>query len=315
MSRYVRVNDTDYKLTVNTGGTITLDTGVAAGLVKITGDLLVLGETTTVNTTNLIVEDNVIVINSGETGAGVTEGTAGIQIKRGSLPDAELIFDEGIQWLDTQTGLSSLGAYVFKNTQNNLIGIRTNSITTSGYDLNLIGSGNAVINVTGTTDYELNITDDDDIPNVKWVEDYVLDYFDTFPPYQIKRGDSVLRMYDNNVAGEETVLQLTLNDVLSAEFRPEWFEVQDVRISLNTIASLSSNSDLVLVAPGTGNVVVDDVLRIKLAASAPTSSTDGVKLYTGNEAQGGTGVYFVNTRSTKDELVSKRKALAYSMIF
>lgn len=39
-------------------------------------------------------KDNTILLNSGETGAGVTKGTAGIEIDRGTLPKYKFIFDE-----------------------------------------------------------------------------------------------------------------------------------------------------------------------------------------------------------------------------
>lgn len=75
--------------------------------VTIGGDLYVNGTTTTINTTNMDVEDNIITLNNGETGAGVSEGSAGISIDRGSLNPARLIFDEiEDRWkIDTGTGV------------------------------------------------------------------------------------------------------------------------------------------------------------------------------------------------------------------
>ena len=60
----------------------------------ITGNLNVSGTTTTVNSQNLEVKDNIIEINKGETGAGVSKGTAGIKIDRGGNPDFFIIYDE-----------------------------------------------------------------------------------------------------------------------------------------------------------------------------------------------------------------------------
>lgn len=57
-------------------------------------DLTVNGTTTTVNTTDLNVKDNLIVLNNGETGAGVSKGTAGIEIHRGTAARYRLVFDE-----------------------------------------------------------------------------------------------------------------------------------------------------------------------------------------------------------------------------
>jgi hypothetical protein len=72
-----------------TGKTIT-----GLGDVTITGNLTVSGTTTTVNTTSITAKDNLIEVNSGETGAGVTNGEAGIQVDRGTLTDYKFIFDE-----------------------------------------------------------------------------------------------------------------------------------------------------------------------------------------------------------------------------
>lgn len=58
------------------------------------GDLTVHGTTTTVNSTDLSVSDNIIRLNKDETGAGVALGTAGLEIERGTLTDARLVFDE-----------------------------------------------------------------------------------------------------------------------------------------------------------------------------------------------------------------------------
>ena len=66
-----RVNS-DYKISTPSGGNIYLDTGLNAGLVYISGDLTVQGNTTTVNTTNLVIEDNILVLNKG---AIVEQGT------------------------------------------------------------------------------------------------------------------------------------------------------------------------------------------------------------------------------------------------
>jgi hypothetical protein len=51
--------------------------------VTINGDLFVSGSTTTVSSQSLIVSDNMVVINSGEPGVGVTNVSAGLQVDRG----------------------------------------------------------------------------------------------------------------------------------------------------------------------------------------------------------------------------------------
>jgi hypothetical protein len=78
---------------VNSSGGINL---IAALGVTINGDLTVAGTTTTVNTTDLDITDNVITLNAGETGAGISHvsGQAGVIVDRGTENDYNIIFDE-----------------------------------------------------------------------------------------------------------------------------------------------------------------------------------------------------------------------------
>lgn len=65
-----------------------------AGNVTIDKNLIVKGDSTELITQELIVEDNVIILNKGETGNGITEGESGIQIDRGLSDAAFMLFKE-----------------------------------------------------------------------------------------------------------------------------------------------------------------------------------------------------------------------------
>jgi len=97
MSKIVKVTDGDYKIVVSNGltGTITLDTTAGADVIRgktvINGDLEVRGTTTTVESTVTTIADNIITLNEGEAGAGISPSLsyiAGIEIDRGSFPTA-----------------------------------------------------------------------------------------------------------------------------------------------------------------------------------------------------------------------------------
>jgi len=60
----------------------------------ITGDLYVNGDQVVINVQTVEVKDNVMLLNKGQVGAGVSAGQAGIRIDRGDLADALMIFDE-----------------------------------------------------------------------------------------------------------------------------------------------------------------------------------------------------------------------------
>ena len=73
-----------------TSSNITLDTDN----VYVSGNLFIYGNTTTVSSNNLTITDNIIVLNQGETAAGLTRGNAGIMIDRGSVSPAQLQFSQ-----------------------------------------------------------------------------------------------------------------------------------------------------------------------------------------------------------------------------
>lgn len=329
MARHVRVNDTSYKVTVDPAGTITLDTGDQLGSVVITGDLLVKGNTVAVQSESLVIKDNIIVINDQQSGSGIALGQAGIEIDRGDpslAPAAQLFFNESLVWYDTQTGTNQSGAFVFKKADTLLVGIRTNSITTGDKDLNLnlLGpseqGGTATISVAGVYNYEDRITDDDDIPNVKWVNNAIDSYFDKTPSPVIREGDSVLRIVDTEISGTQTRLELTLDGVVNTRFySSEIIFFQNTKLSVEPdrtiLETTSLSSDLVLRASGAGSVTVEDDLKLLSVATAPEHEAGGTKIYTQPQSFGGSGIYFINNQQNRDELISKRKAIAYSMIF
>jgi hypothetical protein len=211
----VKKVNSDYKIKVPSGGKITLDTGTNVGLVFITGDLNVQGNTTTINTTNMDIEDNIIVLNKGETGSSVTEITSGIEIDRGTNVNgnAQLLWNESILWRDPWTETSRYGLWVFQTKATGQVnGIRTNSIDTDGNDLALISKGYGTITVSGTTNYEEQILDylngtmeilaggDDNIPNIRAVVDKIDYQILNAPSDKIKRDDTQVIVYDNNIS-------------------------------------------------------------------------------------------------------------------
>ena len=336
----------------DSNGTVTLDVG-SDGKVIVTGNLTVFGETTTVASTVVAITDPTFVINNQVrypdnapeqqqpfgNGINTPTGEAGIIIGRGTHPDgsAQIFFSESLYWYDNQTNSNKQGAFVFKTANTLLAGIRTNSITTNDKDQNLnllgpsptpdeTGFGTAILTVHGVSDYADRINNkilvdedqqafDEAIPNVAWVNGSIDSYFTRTPPAFIQRGDTVLRTYDTSLSDVESKLDLKINGVLNATFKIGEFTVQDLRFSNGTIETLSLANDLVLRSAGTGSVTIDDTLKINLADIDPTQTGGSVTIYTKDETYGGTGIYFVNSQDTRDELISRRKALAYSMIF
>lgn len=325
MSKFLKIPNGNYKIEVQPGGTITLDTGLEQGQVRITGDLIVDGNTTTVQSEDLSLRDNIIVLNDGETGSGITLDRAGIKIDRGLYLDAFLIFDESLtDPVDRVDNTLKPGLFKFELEGGITKGIFVNSISTGNQNL-LIDTGSGVISVSGTTNYELNVTDDDDITNKKYVDDAIdFAFSNTFVP-QIGEGTitqtrvSVRDIEESPV--DESQINFVIDDVNIANFYNNRFELGNLRIIDTTIETLSSNEDLILSSPGTGNVVIDDTLKINSVPGVddevllPSVPADGVKIYTSQESTGNTGIYFVNQNETRDEIISKNRSLIFSMIF
>tara|TARA_B000000532_G_C18873849_1_gene409642 strand:- start:1768 stop:2745 length:978 start_codon:yes stop_codon:yes gene_type:complete len=320
----VNIPNDNYIIKVTPGGTITLDTGQLQGDVIFTGNITVGGSQTIVNSTNLDVQDNIITVNFGETGNGVTLGTAGLRIDRGQKSDGAFVFDENFTWTDPVTDTSVSGGFVFKNIANTILGIKTVSIGTDGGDLYLINSGSGVISVTGTNNYEGNVTDDDHIPNKKYVDDEIVSALTSTFQRRIEEGSttkSFVEVRDQEVSGLQSVINFELDSVNVGKVFKDRLEIQDIKIQDNMIETTVSDADLVLSAPGTGGVKIRDNMTLTStpaiddALTDPAGPADGLKLYVKNPETGGTGLFFKHANTTVGEIISRKNALLLSMLF
>ena len=130
-------------------GNICSDT-VIKGDAVVQGNLQVQGNLTMIDTENIAVQDNKILLNSGEVGAGVTAGTSGIEIDRGTLDNYVVCFDESKPGLVVGTVGNTQCVALIEDTSVNgellLFNTSTNQIESSG--ITAIGNG-MVGNVCG----------------------------------------------------------------------------------------------------------------------------------------------------------------------
>jgi hypothetical protein len=121
----------DEKLSIY-GGTVT-------GPLTIQGDLTVNGTTFTVNTTQLLVEDNLITINKNQTGIPSSNLRSGIEVERGSLSNYYFVFEEATQLF--KVGLSNqLQAVATRldTMQNRAVTIWDSNLNCLSYDSNVV---------------------------------------------------------------------------------------------------------------------------------------------------------------------------------
>lgn len=339
MSKVVRVSNGDYKIIIQDGGTITLDTTNGTdnlnGRVLILGDLEVKGDTTTVNSTQVTIADNIIVLSKDNIASGLPASLgyrSGVEIERGSAPNSRMVYDETIAW--TLGGTSGQGTFVWEQGSQELP-LKTPGIISGG--TLYVSTGAGVISVTGTNDYEEQIftysggvitdsgsgvvIDDDGIPNTKAVADYVNYVLGSSFQDKINEEDTYVETKDFDTTGNESTVEIGVDGSAVANFYSNRTELQDIKIQGTEISTTLSNTDLVLASSGTGSVKIKDFLEITAtpydedALIDATAPAEGIKLYSKEEAEGGSGFYFVNSSNRTDELTSRNRALLFSMLF
>ena len=316
MSKNLNVNTGNYTIRVPDGNTITLDTG-ATGTTSVTGNLTIAGTTTTVNSTDLNLKDNIIVINDGETGAGVTLNTSGLRVDRGTEQDATFLFDEQTVHNDPASQTVRYGTFTFKDLSGSIRGILTNSIATGGGDLYLINSGTGVISVSGTADYETNITEDDDIPNKKYVDDAITTGIQTIQITSVARGNTAVNLFDDSLDNSVSAIRFTVDGNERVLIKNDSTEIESISFQDNLITTTASGADLTLSSNGSPFVKIDGLLRLPIQddSSVVTSSATHVAVYAKDPDKGKTGVWYKNKYDHEDELISTNRSLLYSMLF
>jgi hypothetical protein len=353
MGQYLNVNG-DYNIKTAEGSSIVLDTGPGIGNTRITGNLVVEGGTFNVSAENLNVKDNIIILNDGEIGTiydpgnpsleqgGVTLRYSGIQIDRGpNLLPSSLFFDEfDNSW---NIAFGTPGSYNYAESSLRLRSILTNPFTDGG-DLTLIGSGTGVVKVLGTVNYEDQVTEDDDIPNKKYVDDTI----QTNPTFQIvadRTGTSTRVIIadkdldtiplDPSIVGStayfenetnlasfgESSVSVIVDELLVSQFFSNRAVIQGLEFISNQITNNDSNSNIVLRTNGTGKVETNYAIQINrlgtdsnVSPVEPIAVSDATLLYSAQPNIGTTGLYYVNSERS-GELIDKNKALVFSMLF
>jgi len=328
MSRILKVSQGDYRLQVQTGGNIILDTVNAAGTVTIKGNLDVLGTQTIVESINSYITDNIIQLNYNPNnpynGDGISSALgyqAGIEISRGSRDWAELVFSEQVTHYDTLVSSNITGTFQVK-TRNNatnataLSGIQLRTIATDGtadlaFDL---GNGVPVMKIVNSTNYEARVTDPNHIPNKKYVSDYVSATGGVANVTLIHY--PLTGTYSSSVSCTNTTIDFAVGLQLKAQISTAGVAIDNLALAGNTISNSGVNN-LVLTATN-NNVEVNAVLQLDDTGLSPTAVAGATKLYTVNSnttpAPGKTGIYFTN-QGNSDELVAKNRALLFSILF
>lgn len=331
MSKILKVSQNNYRVQVQSGGVITLDTGTDVGQVVVTGNLIVQGTQTTINTTNLDVEDNIIKINKNQTGDGISailDYQAGIQIVRGNYSDAKLVFDETVTHYDQNTDSNLPGTFSFQFADGSLASIQTSGIGAgAGSNLNLDMQGDPIIAQIVNADpssYSLRVTagSANAIPNKQFIFDYITSSLVVPGVADVDRlykGHGLPVVIDTEILATSTSLNFYVGgNTLSnqrATITSGGFFVDNINIFGRTITNSSTTSTLKLTSSTTNEVEIDSVLDLTDQTNPVTYTPGMTKLYSKTLAgPGKTGLFLANS-NTSDELVSKDRALLFSILF
>ena len=272
--------------TLKTSGDYTIKTGSGAGgsnsvifdskTTRVKGDLVVDGTNTVVDTTQLTIEDPIIILSRNN--STPSDVDSGILINRGAVNNAAIYWNEGDDVFKAVTTSSDGTGTAIADTAlaNIRVGEPSNAsdVATKNYVDTTVGGG-----------FSLKVAGDDSTQIT----------VGTGNTLQFTGGSNI-----TTAGSEPDTITLSLNNDLT---------------NITSITSDASNGDLTLVTNGTGDVVINDTLTFSAAASTP-SATAVTKLYNKTAGGGGTGLFFINSNissGTEGELISKKKATALAI--
>ena len=273
--------------TVRSSGNYTIKTGTGSGgtnsitldsaTTVVNGSLEVKGTQTSVDSSTLKVEDNLIIVNRNNSAPADVDG--GLMVFRGASQHAALYWNEGDDvWKAVTTTSTGASTSITDSTMARFqVGTPTagSDATTKSYVDSQISGGGFTIGFAGDDSTRVNVN----------------------------TGNTVNILGATNlstVATEPDTVTISLAQNLT---------------NIESISSASSNADITITSNGTGDVVINDTLTFSGAASTPASSSV-TKIYNKTAAGGGTGLFFINSNissGTEGELISKSKATALAI--
>jgi len=354
MSRVLKVSGSDYRLQVQGGGNIILDTGSQIGTVTVTGNLDVMGTMTNIESTTSTLQDNIIQLNYdpnslyGGVGLPLSApiyGQSGIEMWRGSQNAAQFVFSEQVYHYDpTQTNNILGDPYVTTHNIKGTFQLKTRLPSSSnpatgtyldGLQLRTIvndstqdlffdmQNGTFALAIVNSTNYESRIGtenggNNNQIPNVQYIKSYV----------SATNGVANVSLIHYPLTGSySTVAQATNSSIdftvggqLKAQVTAGGLTAGNVLLSGDTITDVSINN-LVITATN-NNVEINAILNLdNQSTDVTTPASTSTKLYTkAAEGPGRTGIYFTNNTTygaysyNNDELVSKNRAVLLSIL-
>ena len=185
----------------------------------------------------------------------------------------------------------------------------------------------------------MQVTDNDDIPNKDYVDFSILNN----PTFQIRvpqNQNTRIILADKEITpnnastggslayyqaqtgypistdgGVESGIGFIVDGELAATFYINRVKLQDLEIIGSEIRHDNSNENIFINTNGTGKLQTNYGIQLDNNAVSPGLITGSHVIYSKPQSTGKSGIFFVNTENNRDELVSKNRALLFSMLF
>ncbi len=227
--------------------------------ITISGDLTVNGTEFITNTETVEIEDNLAIINSGETGSGITAGFAGWEADRGTLTNYRWGFDETTDlWRLGEVGSLQAVATRPDSPSDNYIGIwdTTNSwidfVNTLPYHSTLLSNYDTGDLSEGTNLYYTNERVDDRVNNLLASSDAItLSYDDIGNTLTIGESHSALTNNPHSVTATQVSALVSIDGVSNAGGNVDLVNGGNVTITpdnTNNKITLSVPNDLTVIS-------------------------------------------------------------------
>ena len=336
MSRIVKVSNGDYRLQVQTGGNIILDTQATNGKVLVIGNLDVQGALTYVESTNTQITDNILQLNYGQTGNGISAGnnyTSGIEVERGNYNAAQFVFNEQLTHYDATSSSNVSGTWSARTANGTLNAIQLRTIVTDGVgnlSFDLLNS-NITLRVANSSNYYLNVSDNNDIPNLQYLKAYVASSYSGSGQGQAitdrvmypVASTTTIANANSSIEANATNIVFQINQVSYATVSNNGITAGYVQIGggssgvpqWNTITNTSSNN--LIITANNGYVELKAVTQLDNVSTSITYNSTGTQIYSSaTVGPGKTGIYFANASGsqTPDELISRNRAVLLSIL-
>ena len=233
--------------------------------ITVSGNLTVSGTTTTINTANLTIEDNIIIVNSAQSGTPASTVTAGLEVERGDSSNKRFVYAE--------TGLgpnSNIAGWTFGSesveagtfygtfvgditgTPSSLAGLTTDNLSEGTNNL-YFTTARARSSVSGSTGLDYNSS----------TGQFTLDFSDLTDMTQAVVGtQDELVILDNGAERRKLISEITLSDFNN----DSGFITGNQTITLSGDASGSGTTSIVVtVADDSHNHIISNVDGLQTA--------------------------------------------------